>query len=414
MSAVHMYTESDSVVAQYERWSYPAPVDDLADPSLAHYLKSFGVLSNLAPIYWPSGPVREDMDVLVAGCGTMAGACYAHLNRRCRVVGIDISRASLAHEQRLKEHHNLTNLTLHQCPIEEAGKLGATFDFIACHGVLHHLPDPVAGLRALGEVLRPDGVIALMVYGKYGRAQVYPFQELFRIVGLEQEPQDVAVVKQTLAALPAGHPLQFYLRVATDLKDDAGIVDTFLHRRDIAYSVTDCLNLVKDAGLAFQGWDNNILYHPEGLFAGAPLLRERIERLPEREMWQAMELASGALGIHHFHACRSDRDPSRYRAPWDSQALLDCVPLFAGRLAKGAWPDGRPAWAMVREGLPPIVLSEAQAATVSRIDGRRTARECILGGGVSGGNAVLHTFARSVFGLLWRTGFGVMRLTPRA
>jgi SAM-dependent methyltransferase len=413
MSVEHLYTESDSVVAQYEKWSYPAPVDDLSDPSLARYLQSFGVLSNLAPIYWPGGRAREDRDVLVAGCGTMAGACYAHLNPRCRVVGIDISRASLAHEQKLKTRHNLSNLTLHQCPVEDVAQLGATFDFVACHGVLHHLPEPVAGLRALGEVLRPDGVVAIMLYGKYGRAQVYPFQELFRIVGLEQEPEDLAVVRQTLGALPANHPLQFYLRSATDLKEDVGLVDTFLHRRDIAYSVADCLGLVKDAGLAFQGWDQNYHYHPEGLFAGAPMLRERIERLPEREMWKAMELASGALGIHYFHACRADRDPSTYRAPWDSPALLECVPMFAGRLAKGTWSDGRPAWAMVREGLPPIALTEAQAATVSRIDGRRTARECVVGAGAKGDQAALHAFAKSVFGLLWRTGFGVMRLTPQ-
>jgi hypothetical protein len=34
---------------------------------------------------------------------------------------------------------------------------------------LHHLPDPQAGLRALCAVLKDDGALALMLYGKYGR-----------------------------------------------------------------------------------------------------------------------------------------------------------------------------------------------------------------------------------------------------
>ena len=53
-----------------------------------------------------------------------------------------------------------------------AASLGADFDFINAHGVLHHLADPVLGLRALRGVLRLEGVIAVMVYAPYGRAGV--------------------------------------------------------------------------------------------------------------------------------------------------------------------------------------------------------------------------------------------------
>src|SRR5947209_4209843 len=106
------YSSDDPVVAQYERWLYPTPVNDLRDPSVTQYVQSYGTLETLSSIYWPAGGMREDLDVLVAGCGTMGAACYALLNPRCRVTGIDISRAALAHEQRLKEHHRLDNLTL--------------------------------------------------------------------------------------------------------------------------------------------------------------------------------------------------------------------------------------------------------------------------------------------------------------
>src|SRR6201999_184496 len=117
---------------------------------------------------------------------------------------------------------------------------------ISCHGVLHHLPDPPAGLRALAGVLRRDGVMALMVYARYGRAQVYAFQDLFRLMGLGQTAADLAVVRNVIGSLPGDHPLKNYLRRAEDLNSDAGMVDTFLHRRDRPYSVPECLALVKE------------------------------------------------------------------------------------------------------------------------------------------------------------------------
>ncbi len=51
------------------------------------------------------------------------------------------------------------------------------FDYIDCCGVLHHLPDPAAGLRALLSVLAPDGGLGLMVYAPHGRTGVYMVQD---------------------------------------------------------------------------------------------------------------------------------------------------------------------------------------------------------------------------------------------
>jgi 2-polyprenyl-3-methyl-5-hydroxy-6-metoxy-1,4-benzoquinol methylase len=39
---------------------------------------------------------------------------------------------------------------------------------ICCGGVLHHLPDPAAGLRALRSVLKQGGVLQLATYSTIG------------------------------------------------------------------------------------------------------------------------------------------------------------------------------------------------------------------------------------------------------
>src|SRR5262249_43010175 len=159
---------------------------------------------------------------LVAGCGTVSAAAYAYVFPRARILGIDISSASLAHEDLLKKKHALGNLTLRHCRLEDAATLGADFDFINAHGVLHHLADPVAGLRALGKVLRPKGVIDIMIYARYGRAEVYMLQEFFRLLGLGQDAQGIQTVKDTLRTLGLDHPMQRHLRVPGDFNSDAG------------------------------------------------------------------------------------------------------------------------------------------------------------------------------------------------
>ena len=82
--------------------------------------------------------------------------------------------------QQLKRKYNLTNLETRQLPIEGAAALGRSFDLIVCTGVLHHLADPDAGLRALRSVLKPEGAMYLMVYAPYGRTGVYMLQDYCR------------------------------------------------------------------------------------------------------------------------------------------------------------------------------------------------------------------------------------------
>jgi len=400
---------NDPVAGLYEQWSYPAPCHDLTTvpfQSPSHHYKE---LKELYWAYWPRALYREDLDILVAGCGTMAAACYAYLYPKARVVGIDISNASLAHEEVLKKKHSLENLTLHLCPLEKAASLGTDFDFIATHGVLHHLADPPVGLRALGEVLRPEGVISIMVYARYGRVGVYMLQELFRILGLEQKPSDVQVVKEGLHALPPEHPVKRYLRLALDLNSEPGLVDTFLHMRDRPYTVPECLGLVDDAGLTFQGWDENCLYYPDGQIAAGNPFYAHMNKLKGPDLWQAMELFYGLLPGHFFYVCRRDRPEAHYRIHFEGEDFLDYVPV--PRVTQKIRPDpqrGQPA-TIARPPFPPIHLDHWQMLVFSQIDGQRSLRACLQSAGLASDTPDIVEFARGFFRSLWRVGYMVFR-----
>ena len=158
-------------------------------------------------LLWPAEPLRGDQEILVAGCGTSQAARYALREPDARITAIDISETSLRYTRDLQRKYDLENLDLHQLPIEDVQELGRTFDQIVCTGVLHHLPDPDLGLRALRDVLRPQGAMHLMVYAPYGRAGIYMMQEYCRLLGISSSDKDLRDLGATLEALPADHPI---------------------------------------------------------------------------------------------------------------------------------------------------------------------------------------------------------------
>lgn len=297
---------SDIIAKQYNEWAYPKPIVDLKCAIDNGYYE-YGAPHLFGPLMWPEGKNIDDLKILVAGCGTNSAAYNAYTLPNAQVVGIDISLSSLNHCQYLKEKHNLQNLTLHSMNLLEVDKLGKEFDLIICTGVLHHLKEPDEGLRALRGVLSVDGVMHLMLYGKYLRTGVYMMQEVFRMLGCQQSQEDVDFVKNTLKVLPEIHPLNAYTKEADQLDYDTEIVDTFLHPQDTAYTVSDILDFASNNKLAFLNWEDCCNYSPSASFPLQKTLLKRIEKLSIKDKWIITELMNSNLGTHRFFLCHPSK-----------------------------------------------------------------------------------------------------------
>src|SRR5277367_805454 len=189
----------------YDRYPYPAPVE-----SLDQYRRAWQDPQKRRAdyhLFWPATSYRENHSVLIAGCGTSQAAKHAIRWPAAQVTGVDISTTSVQWTKTLKRKYSLTNLQVHQLPIDRVAELGTTFDQIVCTGVLHHLTDPDAGLAALRGVLKPDGAMHLMVYAPYGRAGIYMLQEFCRRIGIQYTDSELRDLIGTLRELPPGHPL---------------------------------------------------------------------------------------------------------------------------------------------------------------------------------------------------------------
>lgn len=246
---------------------------------------------------------------------------------QARVVGIDISDRSLQHSQTLARHCAVENLTLHQLPIERVGQLNQQFDLIVCTGALYHLEDPEAGLCALRGVLRCNGAMVLMLYGQYGRAGVYMYQDYCKLLGVGLENQELADLRHVLQYCPNDHPLAPMLKQTPDFNNSVGLADLLLNPRDKAYTVAEIHTWLQRCGMKMCRWFHQAPYLPGcSVLAHGPHC-QRLNDLAEPDQHAAMELFGGSISKHEFIACRDDRRAGDYTISFRGKAWRHYVPV---------------------------------------------------------------------------------------
>ena len=385
-------TIAERVAAFYERHPYPPPRDELE-------AWDDGRRRVASHLFWPAEPYRDDRSILVAGCGSTQAARTALRWPRARVVGIDVSAASLQSTSKLKRKYGLNNLELRRLPVERATELGDPFDHVVCTGVLHHLPDPDAGLRALREVLAPGGALHAMVYAPYGRAGVYLLQDYCRRLGVGASPKEIAGLLASLKALPPDHPLVPLLRASPDFRTQAGVADALLNPQDRAYSVPQFLEFLRGAGLRFGRWIRQAPYFAGcGALAASPH-RPLFEKLAPEAQCAAVELFRGTMVRHSAVAYRDDVGGAAPSIDFTGDGWLDYIPLrmpetisVGERLPPGA------AAVLINPGhtytdlyLP---IDAREARLVAGVDGVRTI-------GQLAASPADRAHARSLFERLW-------------
>ena len=323
---------------------------------------------------------------LVAGGGTGDSAIFLAAQLRetdAEIVCLDLSDASLAIARQRAALRGLEErIRWIQGSILDLARLGlGPFDYITCLGVLHHLADPEEGLRALTSVLGKGGAMGLMVYGRYGRLEIYAMQDLMRQIHRDEPdlPAQVANLKAALRGLSPVHPLlrgRSREQMEALIANEANLVDTFLHVQDRAYTVPELYDFIESAGLSVVNFTNfgrlvRLEYEPGIYLADAPL-SARLAARPVRERQAVAELLHGHMFVHALYAARPGTEAASFLDP-------DMVPFFltapGAEAAKRLHARGAVTVRLSSRIAVPVAPSPAALACLALVDGMRPLAE---------------------------------------
>jgi SAM-dependent methyltransferase len=365
------------LAAQYE--AYPYPRRDPRDEAKRLIVGSPGHLREID--HWVFGarrPASRPLHALIAGGGTgdatiMLAQQMAREGRAGSVTWLDRSGTSLKSAQARATARGLTNIIWEQRSLLELPGSGlGPFDYIDCCGVLHHLPDPAEGLRALLSVLAPGGGLGLMVYAPHGRTGVYMLQDALRLLAPADEAPAARLdaAKRVMRHLPE----TAWLRRNGFLDDhinggDAGLYDLLLNPRDRSYTVRELHALLAGEGLAVTCWVEPMRYDPIPLLPD-PRLRARVETLDPIDRAALAEALAGNISAHIVYCVRQDERVER-ADPMARDAVPVLRELSGSELAGGIAPDGTITF--VVDGLRlPIPLPPLAPAILRLVDGQRS------------------------------------------
>lgn len=358
------------VKAQYEAYPYPerAPEEEsrrLITGSPSHPLE----IDHF--IFGGQRDWSEPLRCLVAGGGTGDGLVQlaqlmAQTGKPHEITYVDLSKASREIAEARIAARGLKGVRFVTGSLLDAPDMGA-FDYIDCCGVLHHLPDPAEGFRALRAALAPGGGMGFMVYAPYGRSGVYPLQEAFGALYQGLAPEEkLEAARALLGTLPAGHPFRCNPNLGDHQDSDAGFYDLLLHSQDRAYDVAALLEVLGETGWRLSGFTMPALYD-----------LARITKVPdgmdEAQRMAVAEKLRGTIKTHVAYAVPDEAETGR--ASGGNRALVPHLKGVDGRALAQAAAQGQAPKLSFAGVEARLSLPKEAAPLLAAVNGRRSLNE---------------------------------------
>jgi SAM-dependent methyltransferase len=324
-------------------------------------------------------PERTDIRILDAGCGTGVGTEYLiALNPQAEIVGIDLSEKALAIAQARCQRSGVAAkhsapISFYHLPLEEADKLDGEFDLINCVGVLHHLPNPKAGIQALAAKLAPGGIFHIFVYAELGRWEIQLMQQAIALLQGEKRgdyEDGVKVGREIFATLPPNNRLVKREKERWSLENhrDAAFADMYVHPQETDYNISTLFDLIGASGLEFLGFSNPAYWQLERLLGSNPELLTRAQHLSEQERYRLVELLDPSLTHYEFFLAK----PPLNKADWSEEEKLL---LAVGEVQPCL--HGWPSQSLLNHDYQPINLSAADFEFLQACNGVTTVGEIL-------------------------------------
>ncbi|MBF2018046.1 MAG: methyltransferase domain-containing protein [Rivularia sp. T60_A2020_040] len=319
-------------------------------------------------------PLKQDIRILDAGCGTGVGTEYlVHLNPQASVVGIDLSAGALNVAKERCQRSGANRVEFHHLSLFDVEQLPGEFDLINCVGVLHHTSEPIRGIQALAKKLANGGLMHIFVYAELGRWEISLMQKAIALLQGDKRGDyrdGVSVGRKIFDSLPENNRIvkREKERWALENQRDENFADMYVHPQEIDYNIETLFELIDASGLDFVGFSNPGYWNLERLLAKAPELIERAGNLGERERYRLIELLDPDISHYEFFLSR----PPLNKVDWsDENQLIAAIPELNPCI------DGFPASSIFNYDYQLIRLSENEIAFMRNCDGSSTVKEIL-------------------------------------
>jgi 2-polyprenyl-3-methyl-5-hydroxy-6-metoxy-1,4-benzoquinol methylase len=272
---------------------------------------------------WSSRVLPEEARIWVAGCGTNQALVTALRFPHAKILGSDLSAASLEMCAANAASLGVSNLELRCESINQAAYSGC-FDYVISTGVIHHNAHPADALSRLAQALQPEGLLELMVYNQFHRILSSAFQNALRLLlgnpSLPDLPQELALARRIAGSFRGDNHMSSFLAGLADIPE-AAFADTLLQPVEHSFTVASLDAMARACDLELLTFCNDLYSRSMGdcdwnLELEDPHLLGLYQALADPERWQVTNLLRGETSpMLWFYLqrrdCRRPRKPER-------------------------------------------------------------------------------------------------------
>ena len=192
-------------------------------------------------------------NILVAGCGTGSHPISTTRYKNSNILAVDLSLTSLAYAKRKTEEFGIKNVEYMHADLLQLKKLNKKFDIIESAGVLHHMKDPIAGLKVLTHMLEPHGFMKLGLYSELARKSVVKGRDFIKKNNFNNTTDDIKIFRQLLINKKEDLLLREIVR-STDFYSTSRVRDLLFHVQEHRFTIPQISKMLKDLDLEFLGF----------------------------------------------------------------------------------------------------------------------------------------------------------------
>ena len=194
-------------------------------------------------------------NVLIAGCGTGQHLVHVIGYQNSNIVGVDLSLTSLAYAKRKIEETGYKNVEFLQGDILDLKNLNRKFDVIECGGVLHHMKEPLEGLKVLLELLEPHGFLKLGLYSEISRKHIVRVREFIKKKKFNNTIKDIRNCREAIIKQNDDQLLHKVIH-NNDFYSTSGTRDLIFHVQEHQFTIPEISKILNDLDLEFLGFTN--------------------------------------------------------------------------------------------------------------------------------------------------------------